>query len=636
MICAAGVSAATIMDFNFRSTATIVLGLFGILVSFGPAVGQGSKSEIGGRAIVIDAATAQNLGIKVALVQSQKLAGEIVVAGHIELLPSQKIEISPPSKGKILQLLVQSGTKVKAGQAVAKISSPQLKTARLTIPEQKNEHGINLQQAQTELRLAQENYRRIDQIAQVDREQALRQLTTAQNRLSRERQSAKSRALLQAKTNYQRQQQISRAEISAAQQAVSSAAERYRADLRSETDRIGTQRQTLASKIRLAESHVVLAKALNQSGLVQAETALRNAESEAPRGDLPVAEEQVARAKEQLAKARNQRSVIEADSQLRKAKSAVLAAQNRQSLHTATYNANNAQLESSDQQHDVTTLKSSIDGTVTIHVATFPDATGQVEAGSKIMTVTKAQQVLALANIDEQDLARVKIGQKTNVKTGNEVLVGIVSQIGTAIDGQSQVIPIRVAISNGGEFLQSGISAELQLVTDESATPVLVVPSASIIEAQGKKLVYVQNGATYQAVAIDIGRTVDDVVEVKTGLLAGDRIVTQQARQIYTQALNSPTYKQNTAKAPVANWPTPSPWWLVAPGTLITGATAWWLVTKRDQANIDDFIQAEIMTEDPDLATTNGYDFDAEILPPDTQIDVTDVEEIIENGRQRS
>jgi membrane fusion protein, heavy metal efflux system len=658
MICAVGVSSATIMNPNFCAKSIAVLSLLSLWVSFSPAASSqgghnhgaslGGKGKTGSSEVTIDAATAQSLGIKVAPVQRQKLPIEIVATGQIELLPNQKVEITSPIKGKILQLLVQPGAKVKAGQAVATMTSPELGDLRVASQEKKNEAAASLQQAQAEFQLAQEGYRRIDQIAKADREQALSQLAAAQSRLSREQQLVKSGALVQvAKTNYQRQQQISKTEIDAAQYAVNFASARYQQDIKLANSGAVTRRQALESQARLAEARATLAKALNQPGLIQAETELRKAENDLPLRELREAEKQVAEARGQLAKAVNQRSLIEADSQLRKAKFAILAAQNRPALSSPTYHSRIGQLGNIDNQNGVITVKSPIDGTVAVRAASPEEnqdiTTGQSvpEAGAKIMTITDDRQVLATINIYEKDLARVKTGQDATVKVGNEVFNGTVSRIGTAVEGQSRVIPVQVAISNSGDSLKSGMYAELRLVTDESTAPAIAVPSASVIEAEGKKIVYVQNDNTYQAVNVQLGQTVGDLVEVKSGLFAGDQVVTQRAMQIYAQSLKAPVhnhgYGEGAKTSAPGGWKMPSPWWLAIPGTLVTGG-AWWLMKKRQDNYIDveEALQVEMMTENS--KHSNIYDFDAEarsqtdIQTEVTDVEITDIEEIIESN----
>jgi cobalt-zinc-cadmium efflux system membrane fusion protein len=45
----------------------------------------------------------------------------------------------------------------------------------------------------------------------------------------------------------------------------------------------------------------------------------------------------------------------------------------------------------------------------------------------------------------------------------------------------------------------------------------LAIPSSGVVDANGKKLVYVQNGDAFQPVEVTLGQTSGDMVEVKTG-----------------------------------------------------------------------------------------------------------------------
>jgi membrane fusion protein, heavy metal efflux system len=592
------------MHVSSRIKTLALLSLMNCWILLAPAAlshgGHGNEfseqEKTGSSEVKIEAETAQRIGVKVSPVQKQSLKVEIIATGQIELLPNQKVEVTAPIKGKILQLLVQPGARVKAGQAVATMTSPELGDLRVAAQEKKSESVASLQQAQADLQLAQDSYGKIQQIAKAEQEQALSQLAAAQSRLTREQQLVKKGSIVQvAKTNYQRQQQVSKAEIAAAQIEVNVALDRYQKDTELAAGGALPRRQVLESQAKLAEARTALAKAQSQPGVLQAESELRKAETDLPLRELRDAEKQVAEAKGQLSKAVNQKSLVEADAQLRKSQSAVTAAQNRQNLSAATYNTRIAQLGNSDNQNGIITIKSAIDGTVADRDIT----TGQsvADAGAKLMTITNDRQVMATANIYEKDLGRIKLGQDARVKVGSEVFEGTISRIGTAVEGQSRVVPVQVALSNSSGSLKPGMFAELRLATDESTAPLLAVPTAAIVEADGKKIVYVQNGNVYQPITVTLGQTVGDLVEVKSGLFAGDKVVTQRAPQLYAQSLKAPAKadehaaggeKKAASGLLIAGVKIPfNPLWLAIPGVLATGGGAWWLVKRNKRNQLD-------------------------------------------------
>jgi cobalt-zinc-cadmium efflux system membrane fusion protein len=88
--------------------------------------------------------------------------------------------------------------------------------------------------------------------------------------------------------------------------------------------------------------------------------------------------------------------------------------------------------------------------------------------------------------------------------------------------------------------------ADLEIISDLASQPVIAVPIASVVESNGKQLVFVQNGTKYQPVEVKLGRTSGDLVEVQDGLFEGDLVVTQRANQIYAQSLRGDGQENKT------------------------------------------------------------------------------------------
>jgi cobalt-zinc-cadmium efflux system membrane fusion protein len=49
--------------------------------------------------------------------------------------------------------------------------------------------------------------------------------------------------------------------------------------------------------------------------------------------------------------------------------------------------------------------------------------------------------------------------------------------------------------------------AQLEVLTDRTNAAILAVPNSAVVEANGKKLVYVQNGNAYQSAEVMLGQT---------------------------------------------------------------------------------------------------------------------------------
>ena len=515
----------------------------------------GSQAESKSTNVQIDRATAQQLGIQTVAAKKQSLNIEISATGQIELLPSQKVEVTAPIKGKILQLLVQPGARVTAGQILAKMSSPELNELRTNSLEKRSTALALLQQAQTDRTLAQQSYSKIVEIATAETNQARSQLTAAQARLAREQQLVKSGSVVRAaKNSYQRQQQIATAEISSAQTELELAQERYQQDRELANSGALARRQLLESNSKLAEARTLLVKAQSQPGVLQAETELRKAETELPLRELRDAEKQVAEANGQLAKAMNQKSVVEANAQFQKSTAAVTAAQTQLRLSDANYQGRLVQLGNRANAQGIVAITAPIDGTIADREITIGQSVA--DAGAKLMTISDDRQVLVTANIYERDLRRLKIGQQVSVKVpgaGDKVFSGQISRIGTVVDSQSRVVAVQATLANSDGSLKAGTFAEVKLATNQVKLPAIVIPASAVVEANLERLVYVKSGDGYQPTTVTLGQTVGDLVEVKTGLFADDLVVSQRAPQLYAQSLKSKPAQAHGDPKPITN-----------------------------------------------------------------------------------
>ena len=482
----------------------------------GPGHDHSGASEFQGGSestgfIQVDAETAKRLGIKVEPVKRQQLAIGIKTTGQIETLPSKKVEVTTPIPGAtVAELLVEPGASVTADQPVAVLSSLGLVEMRVNSQEKQAEGEADLQQAQADLELAQENYEKYSQIAA--------------------------------------------AEISEAQTHLSFAQEKYDKD-----------------------------------------TELANAGA-LPRRNALESQTELAQAKVELTKASSRREVIEAEAQLKRARSAVEVAQSRIRLSNATYQTRLQQLGSRANDKGLVTVTAPISGKVADREVTLGQSFE--DAGAKLMTIVNDSRVFATANIYEKDLDKVKTGQAVSVKVASmpdRIFSGQITMIGSVVNGETRVVPVKAELDNSGSELKPGMFAQLEVLTDQTPTAILAIPSSAVVEVPGKKLVYVENGNAYQPVEVTLGQTSGDMVEVKSGLFEGDLIVTQRVPQLYAQSLRGGGKpkaggdehghehgdEHGTEKTTTSGLSgLPLPWWLVIPaggalaaGTFIAGAS---------------------------------------------------------------
>ncbi len=173
----------------------------------------------------------------------------------------------------------------------------------------------------------------------------------------------------------------------------------------------------------------------------------------------------------------------------------------------------------------------------------------------------------------EKDLERVRSGQQILVKIAslpNRTFTGRITVIGSVVGGETRVIPVKAEIINPGGILKPGMFAELEVLTDQTSSDILAIPSSAVVEANNIKQVYIQNGNAYQPVEVTLGQTSGDMIEVKTGLFEGDLIVTQRAPQLYAQTLRggspSTTAEQEHTSVNTETTTSSLPLWLIGMG----------------------------------------------------------------------
>lgn len=341
--------------------------------------------------------------------------------------------------------------------------------------------------------------------------------------------------------------------------------------------------------LRLAQQNTARQRQIASADLQQAQSQLAFAQEKydrdrdllkvgaIPRRQVLETETQLMEAKSIVAKSASRLDFLQAESDLQKAQSDLSLARSRIQLSDAGYKARLKQLGASTNANGTVTIKAPISGTVADREVTLGES-GQ-DAGKSIMTILNDRSVLVAANVYEKDLDQIEVGQQVRVKVAsltNRAFVGRISVIGSTVEGETRVVPVKAELDNPDGLLKPGMFAELNLLTGRSSAPVLAVSQAAIVETNDKKtVVFVQNGNAYQPAEVSLGQTSGDLVEIKSGLFDGDRVVTQRATQLYAQSLRGGAPKEveqteTTTAAPTGG--NPQKWGLVFLGGAIAAS----------------------------------------------------------------
>lgn len=153
-----------------------------------------------------------------------------------------------------------------------------------------------------------------------------------------------------------------------------------------------------------------------------------------------------------------------------------------------------------------------------------------VDAGMKLYRIADLGIVWVIAQVYEQDLAFVKLGQEAIVKVASlpdREFRGRVTFIYPTVDEKTRTAKVRLEFENPGYFLKPGmfVSAQIQAQLEDSA---VLVSESAVLRSGARNTVFVAlDGGKFEARDVMLGvEAENDLIQVTSGLNAGERVVT--------------------------------------------------------------------------------------------------------------
>jgi Cu(I)/Ag(I) efflux system membrane fusion protein len=158
-----------------------------------------------------------------------------------------------------------------------------------------------------------------------------------------------------------------------------------------------------------------------------------------------------------------------------------------------------------------------------------------VNPGDVLYTLGTLSTVWITADIYEDDLARVHLGQSLQAVTTaypDKVFSGVIDRISPAIDPATHTLQIRCVVRNPGFKLKPQMLARIKIVTQPGTA--LVVPQDALVFETNRYFAFVQTGpGTVERRQVDIASWGGSgLARVVSGLRAGDRVLTGQTVQV--------------------------------------------------------------------------------------------------------
>ena len=153
-----------------------------------------------------------------------------------------------------------------------------------------------------------------------------------------------------------------------------------------------------------------------------------------------------------------------------------------------------------------------------------------VDAGMKLYRIADLGLVWVQAQIFEQDLPFVRIGQEALVTLSylpDRKFRGRVTFIYPSVDEKTRTVKVRMEFHNPGYFLKPGMFATVEL-TAELAAQALLVPDTAILRSGERNTVFVAlDEGKFEPRTVTLGpRGENNQYQILSGLAAGERVVT--------------------------------------------------------------------------------------------------------------
>ena len=184
-------------------------------------------------------------------------------------------------------------------------------------------------------------------------------------------------------------------------------------------------------------------------------------------------------------------------------------------------------LRQGDPPSRTVTIPSPDGGTVVDKIATEGM---HFQPGETLFHIVDTSLMWAMAEVYEQDLAFVKVGDTARVTVNawpTQPIAAKVTFIYPTIGKESRTARLRIEIANPDGRLRADMAATVEIASPLDGSQ-LAVPESAVIDSGRRQVVLVERGeGRYEPRPVRLGAHVPGWVQVLDGLKSGERVVTQ-------------------------------------------------------------------------------------------------------------
>ena len=190
------------------------------------------------------------------------------------------------------------------------------------------------------------------------------------------------------------------------------------------------------------------------------------------------------------------------------------------------------------------TLRAPIGGTVIERNVDL----GETFSGEKnLFRIANISRVIAEGDAFEDKIPLLKKGMEIRVKADiypDRVFTGKISYVGLEIDPEKRTVHFWAEINNKELLLRPNMFVSIDVETAKKKV-LLAIPQNALFNENGEKFVLVQEDQTFHKTLVTTGMADNQYLEISSGLVPGDEVVTAGKREIYTRLLTGSSIKKD-------------------------------------------------------------------------------------------
>jgi cobalt-zinc-cadmium efflux system membrane fusion protein len=156
----------------------------------------------------------------------------------------------------------------------------------------------------------------------------------------------------------------------------------------------------------------------------------------------------------------------------------------------------------------------------------------RADQATSLLTISSLDSIWVLGDLYEQDLALVENDAPVSITVPaypGETFPGRIKNIGEVIDPNTRTVKVRCVADNAGHRLKAEMFARVN-VQSQPGHKVITVPSKAILNDGDKFMVVVASeGITFRMRRVAVGPDLDGQTRILSGLVPGEKIVTDGA-----------------------------------------------------------------------------------------------------------